>query len=42
MRLLTIGEVLHLHRLVIGHLIRVISARDMTRKEALTYAHLKA
>ncbi len=24
-----------------GHLVRVISARDMTRRESRTYAHIK-
>ena len=36
------GRLLFISFTVRRHLIRVISARDMTRKEANTYAHLKA
>ena len=36
------GRLLFISFTVRRHLIRVISARDMTRKEAITYAHLKA
>ena len=36
------GRLLFIGFTVRRHLIRVISARDMTRKEAITYAHLKA
>ena len=36
------GRLLFISFTVRRHLVRVISARDMTRKEAITYAHLKA
>ena len=36
------GRLLFMSFTVRRHLIRVISARDMTRREASTYAHLKA
>ena len=36
------GRLLFISFTVRRHLIRVISAREMTRKEANTYAHLKA
>ena len=36
------GRLLFISFTVRRHLIRVISARDMTRKEAVHYAHLKA
>ena len=36
------GRLLFISFTIRRHLIRVISARDMTRKETVNYAHLKA